>query len=161
MQYRKSIEVTTLYNEYKHYIHHDRDIVKLKQKVAAIIREKSFVPMMNDLKWLQLQHAVSSLSFAPAYQFRCITDTEQTEFLYLKTIPNHEGDWSNYYHEGMPPLFSIEWIKVRPQLRKHQGRLIADAIMDETHTFVAILNNLSIPYIEDNHIFTIFGYKSI
>ncbi len=61
----------------------------------------------------------------------------------------------------MPPLFSIEWIKVRPQLRKHQGRLIADAIMDETHAFVAILNNLSIPYTEDNHIFTIFGYKSI
>ncbi len=67
MQYRKSIEVTTLYNEYKYYIHYDRDIVKLKQKVATIIREKSFVPMMNDLKWLQLQHAVSSLSFAPAY----------------------------------------------------------------------------------------------
>lgn len=159
MEFNDLNGITSLYNEYKHYITVHKDIQQLKQKVVEIIVAKQFIPMMNDLKWIKLQHAVSSLAFEPPYVLRCIANKDKTCYTCLNEVPNWLGDWSNYYHEGMPPLFMIEWLKVRPQLSQHRGRLIADAIIDETTTFRAILERLRIPYDEEDNIFTIYGYK--
>lgn len=120
---------------------------------------------MNTTKWLELQSAVHQLSFLPAYIIKPITDKENNQDIIKglekikKEVPWWLGDWSNFYEEGMPPLFNIEWIKVRPQLSISKGALIKPEIIDETDSFRVILNDLYIPYEETNHIFTIYGYK--
>jgi len=160
MSSQKPDSATELYEEYKNVISHHGDYInKLKGKVSAIVVKKQLVSFMNDVKWLELQHAVKGLSFPPPYILRCVTDGDDIAESSLEKAPRWIGDWSNYYNEGMPPLFNIEWIKVRPQLSKYRGRLVEDEVIDKTEAFRVILNHLNIPYDEKDNIFTIYGYK--
>lgn len=161
MSLNKPNSATELYEEYKTIIsHHSNYICKLKIKVSAIIAKKQLVSFMNDTKWLELQYAVKELSFPPPYILRCVTDGNDIAEPFFEKIPWWIGDWSNYYHEGLPALFNIEWIKVCPQLSKYRGRLVENEVLDETEAFRTILNRLNIPYDRKDNIFTIYGYKN-
>ena len=157
-------DVTELYEEYKRMVTLDRDGMNdFKKRVATIIAKKQLTSFMNDAKWLQLQLAVDELLFPPSYVVRCITDEEEAEkeaLAFLNTIPRYLGNWSNFYNEGMPILFNIEWVKVYPQLGVFRGMLIEDEVIDESESFRKILNRLSIPHNEESNIFTIYGYKA-
>jgi hypothetical protein len=60
--------------------------------------------------------------------------------------------------ERLLPFFGVEWICVRPRYIKRRGKLIDDEIFDVTLEFIAILNNFSIPYIEKDGAYYIYGY---
>lgn len=157
---------SALYEDYKKFTTLHKDYLdSLKEKVTAIIIKKRLVSCMNTTKWLKLQNAVQELAFPPAYIIRCVTDQDDNPEI-NKAITALEkepqwwiGNWSNYYNEGMPPLFNIEWIKVRPQLSKPRGALIKPEVIDETNTFRTALNCLYIPYEEKESVFTIYGYQ--
>ncbi|QAA32287.1 DUF6678 family protein [Clostridium manihotivorum] len=127
----------------------------LKEKVIRIINEKQMYSLMNNTKWRELQSAVKTLQFPPPYQIKYV----HMDTLYPETfdnIPWYYGDWSN---EAITPFYSIEWIRVQPVCRYHQGQLIDDGIIDETNEFLSILNKYSIPYEELNGTYFIYGYK--
>ncbi|MBC1694433.1 hypothetical protein JL739_11285 [Listeria welshimeri] len=151
------------YNEYKYYLaQHDDWITKLKLRVANITKEKKLYPIMNDSKWLSLQFAIDeSLAFPPPYIDKYVTDEKEPDLteIYQK-IPTYHGDWSNYYEEGLPPLFNIEWLKVIPKYSQFQGHLIDGEIFDETIAFRELLLKENIPYEEERGVFTIYGYQS-
>ncbi|MCM1416745.1 MAG: hypothetical protein NC430_12585, partial [bacterium] len=63
--------------------------------------------------------------------------------------------YGEYFNGG----FAIEWIKVRPRILKHRGKLIAPELIDESTEFEAILKKYNIPYEKQNDIFCIYGYK--
>lgn len=153
--------ITELYTAYKRATSQQSGMLnQLKQKVRAIVAQKQLVSWMNDTKWLELQHAVRALPFPPPYIVRCVTDEDLISDNALNTPPSWFGDWSNYYDEGMPVLFTIEWMKVRPQLSKHRGCLIEAEVVDASEAFRAILYQLHIPFDEQDHIFTLYGYKT-
>ncbi|CAI3949225.1 unnamed protein product [Commensalibacter communis] len=158
---------TTLYEEYTmHYTAHREYFKELRENVTALITKKRLFSCMNTTKWLELQTAIHTLPFPPANIVRCVTDAENhpesvnAMTILEEKIPSWFGCWSNYYCEGLPPLFNIEWMKVRPQLEKFRGALIKPEIIDETNEFRAILERLNIPYEETGNIFTIYGYKA-
>lgn len=158
---------TELYEAYKQAIAQHNDYIdELKERVFAIVQKKQLVSVMNDTKWLKLQHAVNALPFPPPNICQCVTyDDEEIEEINVASIFSNAvqwlGDWTNFYEEGLPVLFNIEWIKVRPQSAIFRGCLVEPDVLDETDAFRDILNNLNIPYEEENNVFTIYGYKRL
>ena len=146
-----------LENYKEHIRRHSWD--ELKEQVLQIAAQKGLASVMNDTKWIELKKAVATLPFPPPYIVKCITEEDCRATEQFDKVPRYIGDWSYYYEEGMPPFFTIEWIKVLPKYGKYRGRLIADEIIDETPELIAILQKYNIPYYEENGIFTIYGYK--
>jgi hypothetical protein len=148
------------FERYKEYLQQHSDFVeKWKANVTEILARKQLSPTMNDTKWLELQKAVVSLPFPPPYICKQVTDEGSERIGELEDAPRYVGDWSNFWEEGLPLFFDIEWLKVRPRHGIYCGRLVADEILDETEKFVAILNKYSIPYESENGTITIYGYK--
>jgi len=148
------------YEEYKSQIRSYAFLADLRKKTNRIIAEKQLSLVMNDTKWLKLQNAVSDLPFLPPYICKCVTYDDDYNIGSLSDAPAFLGDWSSFWEEGIPaPFFNIEWIKVRPRHGKYKGMLVDNEILDETSVFVALLDKYSIPYEEENGIFTIYGYK--
>lgn len=146
----------TEFEQYKEYLQNDR-FDDWRKKVAETVSQKGMYSAMNDTKWLELQKAVYSLPFLPPFVLKCVTgDDPDVE---PEDAPRWLGDWSDYWEEGLPPFFDIEWMKVRPRHGQYRGRLIADEIMDETDEFIAILERFAIPYDNDNGTITIYGYR--
>lgn len=150
------------WDEYKEYTaRHAGSLDTLRKTVLAIVTRKQLASCMNDAKWLELQDAVRTLPFPPAFTLRRVTDPDGVPGdVFGGKAPWWEGNWSNYYAEGMPPLFDIEWIAVWPQKSVHRGRLVPDAIVDAAGPFRDILERLNIPYEEERGIFTIYGYRA-
>ena len=147
------------FEEYKARIKSD-DWTSVKEKVNRILADKHLASIMNDTKWLELQSAIDDLPFPPPYIMKEIINLSGISGPdQISDAPWYHGDWSNYWEEGMPPFFNIEWIKVRPRYSEKRGRLIDDKIWDETEEFVAILKKYHIPYEEENGTFVIYGYK--
>lgn len=150
------------YNTYRQMCAQHQDVLdKLRDDVRQLVNQRQLISEMNDSRWIALQQAVSHLPFPPPFLLKQVTDTQAPEYDLQSKIPSWTGDWTNYYEEGMPPFFMIEWIKVRAQLSRHRGRLIADEIIDATEEFRAILLKLRLPYTEDNGIFTLYGYRDL
>lgn len=136
---------------------------KDRQKRYAILNKRQLASYMNDTKWLKLLKAVEEeLSFPPPFQLKHLfhdvpwgseftKENEKTTDFY--------GDWSVYYHEGLPPFELIEWIKVRAKCARSQGQLLPNRLEDETEAFRAILLRLNLSFEEEDDIFTIYGYR--
>ncbi|SFC44131.1 hypothetical protein SAMN05421780_105224 [Flexibacter flexilis DSM 6793] len=145
--------------KYKYYTQNDEYVLKLKEKVRQTINQKGLVSIMNDTKWLKLQHGVQSLPFPPPYIEKLVLEEKSFEEVQISDKPRWFGDWSPFYQEGMFLFFAIEYIKVRPCYAEHNGRLVAPTIIDETAAFEQLLQELHIPYEEDKGVFIIYGYK--
>ncbi|WP_108870051.1 DUF6678 family protein [Aquimarina aquimarini] len=150
----------TRYEQYKYFTENDKDIVKLKQEIEEIVVRKNLSSIMNDTKWLELQKRIETLPFPPAYNEK-LMHWEKREFIFnnLKNEPGYLGDWSNYWEEGFPIFFTIEWLEIRPKHRKNQGRLVPPKIVDETEELIQLLNNLNIPFEQNKGSIIIYGYK--
>ncbi len=146
--------------KYRYCVANDSTIVKQKQKVFEWVAKKGLTCILNDTKWLELQHAIKRLPFPPPYIEKLLLDEQEIyKNAILPDAPWYFGDWSPFYEEGMTLFFMIEWIKVRPRHARHRGRLVAPEIVDETEAFEQILQECAIPYEKENGTFTIYGYK--
>ncbi len=145
---------------YKYLTENDEDIVKFRQQVKKIEIERNLSSVMNDTKWIKLQQGIETLPFPPAYNLKHI-HINKGVFSYddFEKEPHYFGDWSNYWEEGLPVFFAIEWLEIRPKHRKHQGRLIPDKIIDATKELLVLLNKLHIPFEHKNNCVIIYGYK--
>ncbi|GHT78544.1 hypothetical protein FACS189464_2170 [Bacteroidia bacterium] len=152
------MEIQEAREQYKHYCERE-DIIEFKKEVAKIIQQRQLSSVMNDTKWIELQCAIDTLPFPPAYIQKCLTDKDDFSVWTFDKEPHYLGDWSSFWDEGISLFFNIEWIKVRPRLAKYRGRLVTDEILDETEEFEAILTKYNIPYEEDKGTFIIYGYK--
>lgn len=150
----------SVFEQYKYLTENDQDIVKLKEQVRGIVVRKNLSSIMNDTKWLKLQKGIENLPFPPAYNEKLVQwDNAQFRFENLKSEPTFTGNWSSYWEEGLPIFFTIEWLEIRPILQKHQGRLVAPKIIDETKECIQLLNSLHIPFEQENGTVIIYGYK--
>lgn len=140
------------------------DREKYKQKLLTLIEQRGLCSVMNDTKWRELKQGVAELPFPPPYVLKSI-DEEESSYHQFDEDVRYLGSWgfdlSGYLGEDIyaTPFYEIEWIKVRPRVKKHRGRLIADSIVDETKAFRAILEQYNIPYEEENGAFLIRGYQ--
>jgi hypothetical protein len=65
------------------------------------------------------------------------------------------GDWV----EGIYPLFSIEWIRIRPRYLKHVAQLLPEAVVDCEAEFEQALQSLGQPYEKSDDSIWIYGYR--
>ncbi|MCD8102074.1 MAG: hypothetical protein LUE26_05810 [Alistipes sp.] len=150
--------IMTEREKYKKVIGADKDYQELCKWVTDFTERNGLRGVMNDTKWLELQQAVrDELPFPPVFVVKRLG--EEGEKHILEKDEYWYGAWRNYYDEGMPQLVTIEYIKVRPRLAVHRGRLNSPEIIDCTKEFLDILRRLNIPYVQDEHIITIYGYR--
>ncbi|MCD8073238.1 MAG: hypothetical protein LUE10_08795 [Alistipes sp.] len=136
----------------------DCDYRALCKWVTDYTEQHGLGGVMNDTKWLELQQAIlEELPFPPPNVIKRL-GKEVDEHVLDKDVW-WCGSWRNYYDEGMPQLVTIQYVKVRPRLAVHRGRLISPEIIDCTKEFLDILHRLNIPYEQEGHIFTIYGYR--
>ncbi|MEH7549846.1 DUF6678 family protein [Neobacillus vireti] len=125
-----------------------------KQKVQTVLNKKQLSSIMNNTKWEQLLKSVKdTLPFRPSYQVKYVLEDTP----YPEKFEDDEwyvGDWDY----GLRPFYTVEWIRVRPRLVKHRGRLIQPEIIDITEEFVSILQKLRIPFVREDNTICIYGY---
>ena len=137
---------------------------KYKAKINKLIQEKSLCSVMNNTKWKELKKGVSSLPFLPPFVIKSV-DEEESEYHYFDEDEYYSGDWGMDLGDYLggdiyaTPFYAIEWIKIRPRILEHQGRLIESKVIDETEEFLAILKKYNIPYNEQNGTYIIYGYQ--
>lgn len=154
------------YIEYQYHIDalkNDSNYKKQVLKIRKIVQQRQLASYMSDSKWIRLLVAINRLDFAPAFMTKLLKDPidQNTETQFLNTVPWYFGDWQPFYQEGMPIFNTIEYLIVKPMLSEHQGRLIADKILDQTDQFRNILKSLNVMYLEYEHngSFKIYAYR--
>lgn len=136
---------------------------KYKKKINNIVEQKGLCSMMNDTKWKELKKGISELPFLPPFVIKSV-DEEETFYHQFKEDVYYTGDWGMYLDNYLggdiyaTPFYAVEWIKIRPRLLKHQGRLIKSKVIDETDEFLAIQKKYNIPFEEQNETYIIYGY---
>ena len=126
-----------------------------KDRVMRKVAERQLCSMMNDTKWKELQGAMATLPFPPPYQIKFVCEETATPSTFDADV-TFWGDWGN---ECLLPFYGIEWILVRPRYARHRGKLVSDEIVDETQEFVSVLAKFSIPYMEKDGAYIIYGYR--
>lgn len=134
----------------------------LKEKALQIILERNLSSFMNDTKWRELRTAVmQEMPFPPPYIAKTLFENSCKEERDFQQDVWYEGDWweglgfENYYHG----YFAFEWIKVRPRYLKTRGRLLPPEMIDASAMFEEILNRYQIPYVIENGMYCIYGYR--
>ncbi len=145
--------------KYKYLTQNDPDILKYKERVFKIVKEKGLSSYMNDSKWLKLQSEVTKLEFTPAYLEKLVTD-EKFRYTDVNTKNiSYFGDWSPYYMEGMPLFFDIEYLIIIPRYVKNVGKLVKGKTIDISENLNDVLTKLNVPFEIDNNNFIVWGYK--
>ncbi len=140
------------------------DSERYKAKIKRIIESKGLYSTMNNTKWRELKEGVSELPFMPPFVIKAV-DEEETEYHEFTHDVYNTCDWGLYLNNYLGgdiyaiPYYAIEWIKVRPRILKHQGRLIESKLIDETEEFISMLRSYNIPYVETNGTYIIYGYR--
>ncbi len=140
------------------------NVEKHKKKVMSIVERRGLCSMMNDTKWKELKEGISELPFLPPFVIKGL-DEEETDYHQFNEDVYYSGDWGFYLDNYLggdiyaTPFYSVEWIKIRPRLLKHQGRLIEDEILDETSEFLDILRKFNISFVKQNGSYIIYGYR--
>lgn len=157
-----AVNISEKYQEYRKIVtQNQNEYMRLKSSILKIINQKQFVSMMNDSKWFQLLQAVESLDFPPAFLCKTLTKNVDhvSEIKFRQQIPCYLGNWQPFYCEAMPIFMTIEYILVKPLLRKHQGKLVDDLIYDQCDEFRALLKTLNLEYSEMDACFKICAYQ--
>lgn len=133
-----------------------------KKQALSIVQQRNLCSYMNDTKWNELRWAMlNDMPFPPPYIMKTLFETECYEEKNFQEDTYFNGDWYDgfAYSESFKGNFSIEWIKVRPRMLKHRGRLIAPEVIDESAEFEDVLRKYNIPYEKQNDVYCIYGYK--
>jgi hypothetical protein len=129
---------------------------KHKAAVRAEVERRGLTSVMNDTKWRELRQAVrAELPFRPPYQRKDVLEGAPAPATFDADVDYH-GDWV----EGLEPLRSVEWIRVRPRYLKPRGLLVAPETVDCADAFRAILRRCNIPFVERDDSFWVYGYTS-
>ena len=133
---------------------------ELKEKVYRIIEKRNLCSYMNNTKWDELITAVrNEMPFPPPFEIKYLTQDDISRSKVLKEDVDYWGDWRGEHFPPREFYFNIEWIKVRPRYLKYRGKLIAHEVVDESNTFEAILIRYNIPFVEENGLYCIYGYR--
>ena len=134
----------------------------LKKQAFNIVQQRNLCGYMNDTKWNELICAMlNDMPFPPPYIIKTLFESECKAEAKFQKDAYYMGDWyegftyGEYFNGG----FAIEWIKVRPRILKHRGKLIDPELIDESAEFEAVLKKYNIPYEKQNDIYCIYGYK--
>lgn len=137
---------------------------KYKIKVKNIIQNKGYVSIMNNTKWKELKKGVSELPFLPPFVIKAV-DEEETEYHQFLHDEYRSGDWGLYLDNYLGgdiyavPYYAVEWIKIRPRILEHQGRLVESKVIDESEEFLVMLKKYNIPYVVQGEVYIIYGYR--
>lgn len=137
---------------------------KYKIKVKNIIQNKGYVSIMNNTKWKELKKGVSELPFLPPFVIKAV-DEEETEYHRFLHDEYRSGDWGLYLDNYLGgdiyavPYYAVEWIKIRPRILEHQGRLVESKVIDESEEFLVMLKKYNISYVEQGEVYIIYGYR--
>ena len=127
------------------------------RRVREFVQQNRLVGAMNNTKWRELREAMDEWGNAPAYEIKYLFD-EKSEAEVEQAIAETTvaiGDWS---HGHFCPMFDIEWVKIRKLRSVFRGHLIAREIVDNSEGIRAILEQFTIPYVENEFCFTVYGY---
>jgi hypothetical protein len=127
---------------------------KHKLKVRAAAAERGLGSYMNDTKWRELLIEIGKLPFPPPYQRKDILHAEAEPCTFDADL----WCWGDYI-EGILPLFSIEWIRIRPRYLKHVGQLVPNVVVDCEAQLEAALQALGQLYVKADDSIWIYGYK--
>jgi hypothetical protein len=160
------VGISENYIEYRYHIDalkNDSGYKKQVLKIREIVRQRQLASCMSDSKWIKLLDAMNNLDFPPAFLLKRLQDQidQSAEQQFTNTVPWYFGNWQPFYQEGMPIFKTIEYLIVKPMLRQHQGRLIADKIFDQTDQFAILLAQLNVIYEERHRCFKIYGYRHL
>lgn len=126
-------------------------------EVRRAIEKRGLTSHMNDTKWRALCTAIADkLPFPPCYQAKLVL--EETPGPEIEAAPYGWGDWAGTPEASMG-IF-IEWLKVSPRTQVPIGRLVAPRIDDCSDQFRDILNDLRIPFREEDGFFFIYGHTA-
>lgn len=129
---------------------------KFREEVQEEIKRRGLTSYMNNTKWMELQAAIENeLPFSPPYVRKDLAGPE----------PRHEfredvGSWGDWSVETLYPLYTIEWLKIRPRYLKHRGQLISPEVVSCEADLLAILKRYQIPFVSRDGFFMIYGYAS-
>ncbi|OAM29151.1 MULTISPECIES: DUF6678 family protein [Eikenella] len=130
---------------------------RYRRRVREFVRQHGLVGAMNNTKWRELRGAMDEWENAPAYEIKYlfdeISEAEVEQAIVETTVAI--GDWGD---EHFYPMFDIEWVKIRKLRSVFRGHLIAPEIVDNSAGIRAILERFSIPYVENEFCFTVYGY---
>lgn len=127
------------------------------RRVREFVQQNRLVGAMNNTKWRELREAMDEWGNAPAYEIKYLFD-EKSEAEVEQAIAETTvaiGDWS---HGHFCPMFDIEWVKIRKLRSVFRGHLIVREIVDNSEGIRAILERFTIPYVENEFCFTVYGY---
>ena len=130
---------------------------RYRRRVREFVQQNRLVGAMNNTKWRELREAMDGWENAPAYEIKYLFD-EKSEADVEQAVAETTvaiGDWG---YEHFYPMFDIEWVKIRKLRSVFRGHLIAREIVDNSEGIRAILERFTIPYVENEFCFTVYGY---
>ena len=130
------------------------DETKHKHEVKDALAKRGLGSYMNDTKWRELLAEIGKLSFPPPYQRKDVLHSEPEPCTFDADL-SCLGD----YHEGIFPLFSIEWIRIRPRYLKHVAQSLPKTMIDCDAELEAALQFIGQPYVKADDSIWIYGYK--
>ena len=138
--------------------------VDLKEQVRKIVERKNLCSYMNDTKWNELRMAMmNDMPFLPPYILKFVFDDKPIGHASFCNNEKCMTDWHSVFAidgQYFNSSFAVEWIKVRPKLLKHRGKLVELEVIDAEDIFVEILKKYSIPYeCEEDGVYCIYGYR--
>ena len=127
---------------------------KHKHAVRAEAAKRGLAACMNDTKWRELLAEIAKLPFPPPYQRKDLLQAEPEPAAFEADVAYH-GDWD----EGLLPLFSVEWIRIRPRHLRHVARRLPETPVDCEAELVRALQALGQAYEQADDAIWIYGYR--
>lgn len=133
----------TMYDEDKH-----------KRAVKAELTKRGLGSLMNDTKWRELLAEINKQPFPPPYQRKDLLQSEPAPASFDSDVWYH-GDWD----EGTHPLFSVEWIRIRPRYLKHVANLLPKVTVSCETELEQALQSIGQAYEKKDDSIWIYAYR--
>ncbi|MCL2309085.1 MAG: hypothetical protein FWC42_02255 [Proteobacteria bacterium] len=127
---------------------------KHKHKVKEELTRRGLGSLMNDTKWRELLAEIDKLPFSPPYQRKDVLHPEPEPRVFDTDVWYH-GDWTEAIH----PLYSIEWVRIRPRHLKRVGQLLSPIIVSCEAELERVLQSLGQPYEKGDDSIWVYGYR--
>ncbi len=130
------------------------DEQKHKREVRAEAAKRGLASCMNDTKWRELLAEIGKLPFPPPYQRKDVLHSEPEPARFDADVSYH-GDWE----DGIQPLFSVEWLRIRPRCLMHVARLLPETVVDCEAELERALQALGQAYEKTDGVIWIHAYR--
>lgn len=130
------------------------DVAKHKRQVRQALAQRGLGAWMNDTKWRELLAVIDTLPFPPPYQRKDVLHAEPEPSTFDADVW-YQGDWV----EGIHPLYSIEWLRIRPRYLEPVGQWLPPRVVDCGAALEQALQSLGQPYEKADGSIWIYGYR--